>query len=60
VKPGDTLAGIARNELNNEGRRFELAGLNDLRDDAALEPGMRLKLLVSGSGPTMDLKLTPQ
>ncbi|OGB92222.1 MAG: hypothetical protein A2Z31_01470 [candidate division NC10 bacterium RBG_16_65_8] len=60
VQPGDTLASIARNELNSEGRRYELASLNDLRDDAALEPGTRLKLLVSGSGPTMDLKLTPQ
>ncbi len=60
VKPGDTLASIARNELNNEGRRFELASLNDLRDDAVLEPGIRLKLLAARGAPTMDLKLTPQ
>ena len=60
VKPGDTLGGIARSELNEEGRRFELASLNDLRDDADLLPGTRLKLVVSGTSPSMDLKLTPQ
>jgi predicted Zn-dependent protease len=60
VKPGDTLASIARSELNNEGRRYELASLNDLRDDATLTPGTRLKLIVSGAGATMDLKLNPQ
>ena len=32
----DTLADIARSELHDEGRRFELASLNDLRDDAML------------------------
>jgi len=60
VKPGDTLGSIAKNELREEGRRFELASLNDLRDNAELIPGTRLKLVVSGGGPTMDLKLTPQ
>lgn len=60
VKPGDTLAGIARNELGDEGRRFELASLNDLRDNAELAPGIRLKLVVSGGSPSMDLKLKPQ
>ncbi len=60
VKPGDTLAGIARSELHDEGRRFQLASLNDLRDNAELTPGTRLKLVVSGSEPAMDLKLTPQ
>ena len=60
VKPGDTLGSIARSELQDEGRRFELASLNDLRDNAELVPGTRLKLVVSGAGPTMDLKLTPQ
>jgi len=60
VKPGDTLGGIARSELNEEGRRFELASLNDLRDDADLAPGTRLKLVVSGASPSLDLKLTPQ
>jgi predicted Zn-dependent protease len=60
VKPGDTLAGIARSELNDEGRRYELASLNDLRDNAELTPGTRLKLVVSGGSPAMDLKLTPQ
>ena len=60
VRPGDTLASVARDELKNEGRRYELASLNDLRDDAALTPGSRLKLLVSGSDATLDLKLTPQ
>ncbi len=47
VKPGDTLASIARSELRDEGRRFELAGANDLKDDAALKPGSRLKLVVN-------------
>lgn len=61
VKPGDTLASIARSELNNEGRRFEVASLNDLRDDAVPEPGMCLKLLVAATGgSSMDLKLKPQ
>jgi predicted Zn-dependent protease len=60
VKPGDTLASIAKTELNNEGRRFELASLNDLRDDATLTPGTCLKLVVSGGTSALDLKLTPQ
>jgi predicted Zn-dependent protease len=60
VKPGDTLGSIAKNELRDDGRRFELASLNDLRDNAELVPGTRLKLVVSGGSPTMDLKLTPQ
>jgi predicted Zn-dependent protease len=60
VKPGDTLASIAKSELNNEGRRYELASLNDLRDEATLAPGTRLKLVVSGGASTMDLKLNPQ
>ena len=54
VKPGDTLASIARSELNNEGRRFELASLNDLRDDAVPAPGTRLKLVVAGDWPWFD------
>ena len=45
VKPGDTLASIAREELGEEGRQFELASLNGLRDDAVLTPGSRLKLI---------------
>jgi predicted Zn-dependent protease len=60
VRPGDTLASIAKTELNNEGRRFELASLNDLRDDATLTPGTCLKLVVSGGTSALDLKLTPQ
>jgi predicted Zn-dependent protease len=61
VKPGDTLASIARSELNNEGRRFELASLNDLRDDAVPEPGMCLKLVVAATGSSsMELKLRSQ
>ncbi|MBI2001881.1 MAG: M48 family metalloprotease [candidate division NC10 bacterium] len=46
VKAGDTLGSIARDEMGDEGRRFELATLNGLRDDAALTPGSRLKLIV--------------
>jgi len=61
VQPGDTLASIARSELRNEGRRFEMASLNDLRDDAVLTPGTRLKLAVPATGGgSLDLKLTPQ
>lgn len=60
VQPGDTLASIARSELNDEGRRFQLASLNDLRDGAALTPGTRLKLVVPIGSATMDLKLKPQ
>jgi len=46
VKAGDTLASIAREEMGGEGRRFELASLNGLRDGAVLTPGSRLKLVV--------------
>jgi predicted Zn-dependent protease len=46
VKAGDTLASIAREEMGDEGRRFDLATLNGLRDDAVLAPGSRLKLIV--------------
>jgi len=45
VKAGDSLASIARGEMGEEGRRFELASLNGLRDDAVLTPGSRLKLI---------------
>jgi predicted Zn-dependent protease len=47
VQAGDTLASIADREMQNAGRRFELAILNGLRDDAPLLPGSRLKLPVS-------------
>ena len=60
AKPGDTLASIAKTELQDEGRRFEIATLNDLRDDAAVAPGMALKLVVSNTASTYDLRLTPQ
>jgi predicted Zn-dependent protease len=50
VKPGDTLASIARAEMADEGQRFELASLNDLKDDAPLTPGTRLKLVVADTG----------
>lgn len=46
VKAGDSLASIARAELGDESRRFEMASLNGLRDDSALTPGSRLKLVV--------------
>jgi len=60
VRPGDTLASIAQRELHDEGRRFELASLNDLRDGTTLTPGTHLKLVVSRESATMDLKLNPQ
>jgi len=46
VQAGDTLAGIARDQMGREDQRYELASLNGLADDAALEPGTRLKLVV--------------
>ncbi len=57
VKAGDTLASIARQEMGEEGRRFELASLNGLRDDTVLAPGSRLKLVVK-STPKSSLDLT--
>lgn len=46
VKAGDTLASIAREELGDEGRRYEMAELNGLKDGASLAPGTRLKFIV--------------
>jgi len=46
VKPGDTLESVARDQLQDPGRRYELASLNGLRDDAVPPPGSRLKLIV--------------
>jgi predicted Zn-dependent protease len=46
VKPGDTLESVARDQLQDAGRRYELASLNGLRDDAVPPPGSRLKLIV--------------
>jgi predicted Zn-dependent protease len=63
VKPGDTLASVARQELGDEGKRFELAGLNDLKDEAPLAPGTLLKLAVSATPPRpegKELRLSPQ
>ncbi len=59
VKPGDTLASVARAEMGDEGRRFELAALNGLRDDAVLTPGSRLKLVIKGTpgSPRLDLNI---
>jgi predicted Zn-dependent protease len=57
VKAGDTLASIAREEMGDEGRRFQVASLNGLRDDAALTPGSRLKLVVKDT-PGSRLNLT--
>ncbi|MFA5027026.1 MAG: M48 family metalloprotease [Candidatus Methylomirabilota bacterium] len=47
VRPGDTLKSVARAQLGDEGRRFEIASLNGLRDDEPLQAGSRLKLAVS-------------
>ena len=57
VKPGDTLASIAREEMGEEGRQFELASLNGLRDDAVLTPGSRLKLIAKRRGVDKSLEL---
>ncbi len=59
VQPGDTLSGVAQDQLGNPDRRFELASLNDIRDDATLTPGSRLKLAVKGDAlaPATRLKL---
>lgn len=46
VKAGDTLASIAREQMQDEGQRYELASLNGLSDQAQLAPGTRLKVIV--------------
>jgi predicted Zn-dependent protease len=46
VKAGDTLASIARQQMQGERERYELATLNGLPDDAQLAPGTRLKVVV--------------
>jgi predicted Zn-dependent protease len=60
VQPGDTLASVARAQFGDEGRRFEIATLNDLRDDASVVSGTPLKLVVSSNPSSFDLRLTPQ
>jgi predicted Zn-dependent protease len=57
TRPGDTLASIAREELGDEGRRFEMASLNGLPDDATLTPGSRLKLVVKQTEADKALEL---
>jgi predicted Zn-dependent protease len=59
VKAGDTLANIAQREMGDEGRRFEVATLNGLRDDAVPTPGSRLKLIVKDTvgSPRLDLTI---
>ena len=59
AKPGDSLASIAKEAMGNEGRRYELAGLNGLRDDAVVAPGSRLKLVFprGESAKSLDLQL---
>ena len=61
VQPGDTLASIAAAELGDAGRRFEIASLNDLRDDAVVAPGLPLKLIVHSPHPPKphELQLAP-
>lgn len=59
VKAGDTLASIARQEMGDEGRRFQVASLNGLRDDAVPTPGSRLKLVIKDTpgSPRLDLTI---
>ncbi len=61
VKAGDTLASIAREEMGDEGRQFELATLNGLRDDAILTPDSRLKLIAKrrDADKALELQLKP-
>jgi predicted Zn-dependent protease len=49
VKAGDSLGSIARQELGDEGRQYEIGSLNGLPEKAALTPGFRLKLVVKES-----------
>jgi predicted Zn-dependent protease len=46
VRAGDTLASIAREQMQDEAHRYELASLNGLTDTAELVPGARLKIVV--------------
>jgi len=57
VKAGDTLASIAGEQMGDEGRRFQLATLNGLRDDAVPTPGSRLKLVVKNAPGSPQLEL---
>ncbi len=59
VKDGDSLASIAREVMGDEGRRFQVASLNGLRDDAVPTPGSRLKLVVKDTpgSPRLDLTI---
>ncbi|MFI5339417.1 MAG: M48 family metalloprotease [Candidatus Methylomirabilales bacterium] len=59
VKAGDSLASIAQEEMGNEGRRFQIASLNGLRDDAVPAPGSRLKLVVKDTpgAPRLELNV---
>lgn len=57
ARPGDSLASIAKEAMGNEGRRYELAGLNGLRDDAVVAPGSRLKLVFPRGESTKSLDL---
>ena len=59
VKAGDTLASIAGEQMGDEGRRFQLATLNGLRDDAVPAPGSRLKLVIKSApgSPRLDLNV---
>jgi hypothetical protein len=44
--------------MGDEGRRFELATLNGLRDDTVPAPGSRLKLVVKNTpGSRLDLTI---
>jgi predicted Zn-dependent protease len=57
VKAGDTLASIAREQMQGEGERYELASLNGLADDARLDPGTRLKLIVKSSQRDLEINI---
>ncbi len=60
VAPGETLPAIVREAYGSEARAYEVALLNGLRrEDAALVPGQRLKLVVEGS-PGGSLRLEPK
>lgn len=51
ARPGDTVATVARDQMGDPHRAWDLAVFNDLREDAVLREGQKIKLLPE-EGPT--------